>query len=139
MNALFPQLGELEASPAAGLPLYMDAAWDYERDAPVFAGGNPVTVSGLEAVKSWAWRAIRTARYRFSIFSWDYGCELDALVGQPYREDTKLQEAKRYVTEALTVNPYITSASVTAAAFSGDALHLTVELSTVYGKETIYV
>ena len=48
------------------------------------------------------------ARYRYPPLLLSYGCELEALVGQPYRADTRLSEAVRYVREALTVCPYIT-------------------------------
>ncbi|MGI6029758.1 MAG: DUF2634 domain-containing protein [Candidatus Heteroscillospira sp.] len=119
--------------------MYTDVLWDYQAGRPVWQGGNPVIVTGLEAVKSWAWRAIATARYRWPIYSWDYGCELERLVGQPYSADTKLSEAVRYVSDSLLASPYITACSVTNAAFDGGRLTMTVELSTVYGKEKLYV
>ena len=100
---------------------------------------EPVLVSGLEAVKGWAWRAVDTARYRFSHFSWAYGCELEALTGQPYQADTKRSEAERYVKEALLVSPYIREARVSDAWFEGSTLRMTVEISTVYGRERIHV
>ena len=137
--SLFP-LFSLPASGGAGeLPLYTDVAMDYDTGTPRWESGNPVTVTGLEAVKSWAWRAIATARYRWPVFDWSYGCELEALVGQPYQADTKRAEAVRYLQEALTVSPYITAARVTEIRFEGSTLHGVVELSTVYGKETVYV
>ena len=67
--------------------------------------------------------AVDTARYRFSHFSWSYGCELEALVGQPYTADAKLSEAERYVTEALLVSPYIREARVRDKRFEGSTLH----------------
>ena len=109
------------------------------RRGPLFAGGNPVVVSGLEAVKSWAWRAIQTARYRYSSFSWDYGCELESLVGKPYQAETKRSEAVRYVQDALLVSPYITACSVSDVTFDGSTLHMEVEISTIYGKEGFHV
>lgn len=112
---------------------------DYEAGRPVWESGNPVMVTGLEAVKGWAWRAIDTARYQYPHFSWSFGCELLALVGQPYRADTKLSEAARYVREALEVNPYIRDIQVSETRFEGSTLHLTVALSTVYGRTTLYV
>ena len=96
-------------------------------------------VTGLEAVKSWAWRAIKTERYRWSCFTWDYGCELESLIGQPYREDTRLSEAVRYVEEALTVSPYITAASASVEGFSGSTLQISVQVKTVYGEANIRV
>lgn len=136
---LFPMYQVPAAAETGALPLYADVKMDYEAGRPVWEGGSPVIVTGLEAVKGWAWRAVDTARYRYSVFSWDYGCELEALVGQPYRADTKRSEAERYVREALLVNPYIRSVEVSGVTFEGSTLHMTVELSTVYGKERLYV
>lgn len=138
MSALFPMFS-VPQNRAGALPLYRDVQMDFERGCPVWAGGEPVFVTGLEAVLGWAWRAIDTARYRFSVFSWSYGCELEALVGQPYRADTKRSEAERYVREALLVSPYIREVQVTGTAFEGSAIHIAVDLTTVYGRGSVYV
>lgn len=138
MRQLFPMFTTVEAQPAE-LPLYTDVAMDYERGIPRFSGGNPVLVSGLEAVKSWAWRAVKTARYRWSCFTWDYGCELEALAGQPYGQETRRSEAVRYVEEALTVCPYITGATARVEGFTGSTLAISVEIRTVYGRGEIHV
>lgn len=139
MTSLWPMFSAPTDRQTGRLPLYRDVLMDYEAGRPVWEGGDPVMITGLEAVKGWAWRAIDTARYQYSHFSWSYGCELEALVGQPYRADTKLSEAARYVREALEVNPYIRGAQVSDARFEGSTLHLTVALSTVYGRTTLYV
>ena len=138
MRQLFPMFTTVEAQPAE-LPLYTDVAMDYERGIPRFSGGNPVLVSGLEAVKSWAWRAVKTARYRWSCFTWDYGCELEALAGQPYGQETRRSEAVRYVREALEVCPYITSAQAVVEGLEGSSLHIRVVMRTVYGDGTLEV
>lgn len=122
-----------------GLPLYRDVKMDYERGRPVWAGGGPVFVTGLEAVRGWAWRAVDTARYRFSVFDWSYGCELEELVGQPYQENTKRSEAERYVREALLVSPYIREVRVTGVEFEGSTLHIAADMETVYGRGSINV
>ena len=139
MTSLWPMFSAPTDRQAGRLPLYRDILMDYEAGRPVWEGGDPVMVTGLEAVKGWAWRSIATARYRYLHFSWSYGCELEALVGQPYRADTKLSEAARYVREALEVNPYIRAAQISDARFEGSTLHLTVALSTVYGRTALYV
>lgn len=107
MSQLFPQFTPSTAAQTQDLPLYRDVRMDYEAGRPVWESGNPVFVTGLEAVKGWAWRALATARYRYSHFSWSYGCELENLIGQPYQAETKKSEAERYVKEALLVSPYI--------------------------------
>lgn len=137
--SLFPMYQMPEEPRTAALPLYTDVRMDYDRGVPVWENGNPVLVSGLEAVKSWAWRAIATARYRYPIYSWSYGCELESLTGQPYQADTKRSEAERYVRDALLVNPYIREVQVENTTFQGSTLHMTVALTTVYGKERLDV
>lgn len=138
MRQLFPFFPG-ETAESAALPLYRDVAMDYELGVPRFSGGEPVVVSGLEAVKSWAWRLIKTARYRWSCFTWDYGCELERLVGQPYRAETRRSEAARYVEEALTVCPYITAATATVEGLEGSTLRISVNMSTVYGKTDLSI
>ena len=131
---LFPIFSLPQSARTSQQPLYTDVAMDFETGMPRWESGNPVVVTGLEAVKSWAWRAVATARYRYASFSWDYGSELEALAGQPYQADTKRSEAARYVKEALLVSPYITSCTVRNVTFSGAVLHLSVEFSTLYGR-----
>ena len=139
MRQLFPIFAGTASTAPAQLPLYTDVAMDYEKGIPLFSGGEPVVVTGLEAVKSWAWRAIKTARYIYSCYTWDYGCELETLVGQPYRQDTRRSEAVRYVEEALTVCPYITSATARVERFEGSTLTVSVRMRTVYGEADLYV
>lgn len=136
---LFPMFSVPAAAQSTALPLYTDVAMDYDKGEPRWESGNPVIVSGLEAVKSWAWRAIATERYRWPIFTWSYGCELRTLVGQPYLAETKRSEATRYASEALMVSPYITSVTVKEVAFEDSTLHLEVEFESVYGKERLNV
>ena len=47
------------------LPLCREIAWDYVNNLPVFRRGEPVVVTGKEAVKVWIWKALHTARYRY--------------------------------------------------------------------------
>ena len=137
--SLFPMYTLPQQGQGGPLPLYTDVLMDYEAGRSVWSGGNPVIVTGLEAVKGWAWRAIDTVRYQYSVFSWSFGCELESLVGHPYRADTKRAEAERYVREALVVSPYIRRAEVLEVSFSGSTLHLSVSLDTVYGRARIDV
>ena len=71
------------------------------------------------------------------MFSWSFGCELEALVGQPYRADTKRSEAERYVREALLVNPYIKGVTQIGVDFQDSALSLRFKLTTIYGEVRI--
>lgn len=137
--SLFPMFPTPQGGQRELLPLYTDVAMDYDTGTPRWESGCPVTVTGAEAVKSWAWRAVATARYRWSCFGWDYGCELDRLVGQPYQADTKRSEAVRCVQDALLAFPYITACTASNVTFDGSTLHMEVEISTIYGREGFHV
>ncbi len=139
MNQLFPliDLPELDRSDTS-LPLARDIQWDPQTNQPVWQDGNPVWVTGLQAVVSWAARALSTVRGEKDIFSSDYGCDLMSLAGYPYSEQIRQSEAVRLVRECLTMNPYIKDVQQIAVELSGSTLQLSCTLQTVYGEVTIY-
>jgi len=116
------------------LPLCREIAWDYVNNLPVFRRGEPVVVTGKEAVKVWIWKALHTARYRYEIYSWAYGNEFESLIGQAYTPTLKEAEAPRYLREALTTNPYITSVTNIAVDFAGSRLAVSGRVETIYGE-----
>ncbi|MEA4893325.1 MAG: DUF2634 domain-containing protein [Peptococcaceae bacterium] len=130
---LFP-LTQPAAVPTSGdLPLYREVAWDYSNNVPLVRQGSPVYAEGKQAVLVWAWKALQVPRFRKEIYTRAYGCELDSLIGQPYSEDTKKAEARRYIREALLINPYITEVGNSRINFADGRLMVNVEISTVYG------
>jgi len=85
LKGIFPIVQpEAEAAAARPLPLCREAAWDFDSGTPVFSGGKPLTVAGAEAVKVWIWKALMTARFRHDVYTWDYGCEAEHLIGQAF-------------------------------------------------------
>ena len=116
------------------LPLCREVGWDFQRGVPRFRGGVPVEAAGKEAVKVWIWKAIRTPRFRYEIYSWAYGSEFETLLGQAYSDAVKTAEAPRYLRECLLVNPYITDVKDISVTF--EAAKLTVEGTavTIYGE-----
>ena len=104
--------------------------WGIEEKNPQFLNRNPVVVEGSAAVEVWVWHAIQAERYRYEHESWRYGCELNRLRGRSYQKGTVEAEAKRYVTEALLVSPYITAAEVTEMELEGAVLRF----EDIYGE-----
>lgn len=121
------------------LPLYREVKWDFEKGEPVFRGGEPVVVEGAEAIKTWVWKAIVTERARYEIYSWDFGSEVESLIGQPYTDELKRAEAVRYVREALEINPYITEVTAASVDFDNGVLTIDVTVDTVYGEVQAHV
>lgn len=121
---------------AAELPLYRDVDWDERGFAKLDADHEPVFVTGAPALRGWILRALRTRRYAEEPHTWQYGSELDRLIGMPWQRETRCAEAKRYITECLSVNPYITGVTVDGVAFTGTTLTVSCTVHTVYDDIT---
>lgn len=94
-------------------------------------------VEGLEAIKVWIWNVLHIPRYRFMIYSWDYGNELEELIGIGYSEEYIETEAKRMVEECLLVNEYINSISDFSIAIKNEKVNMSFIAETIYGDITI--
>lgn len=137
--SLFPIIQPQSVETPAELKLYKEVKWDFENNIPIFKNGSPVIVSGKEAVLIWVWKTLQTPRFRHEIYTWDYGCEVDSLMGQPYTEELKLSEAARYVRECLMINPYITDVTNITVSFVGETLNIGCTIETIYGEVKIDV
>jgi hypothetical protein len=117
--------------------LYQEVAWDFEKNKPVLENGTFKIVTGKEAVLSWAYRALQVNRYRLEMYSWDYGNELDKLIGSHYTHALTKAEAIRYIEECLLVNPFVKSLQNVNVDFEGSQLIITCTLETIYGNDTL--
>lgn len=140
MSGIFPivQPEAAEITPER-LPLCKEAAWDFNKGTPIFSGGKPLVVTGAEAVKVWIWKALMTARAHHSVYTWDYGSEVESLIGKPFTSEVKRSEAVRYVREALLGNPYIRAVRQVDVTFENDDLTICCEVETIYGEVRVYV
>jgi hypothetical protein len=99
--------------------------------------GNIVT--GLEAIKTWAYLALKTPRYRHLIYSWDYGNEIEDLIGQFVTQEYLDTEIPRIITDCLVINPFIKSISDIELTFKDDKLTGNFTINTDYGEGEISV
>jgi len=139
MADIFPFLQPEAVTAETTLPLAREIKWDFARNVPVFSGGVPVEVTGREAVAVWAWKALHTERFRWPVYTWDYGCEARSLIGQAYTEELKESEAARCVRECLLINPYISDVTDVTTDFADGLLTISCRLVTIYGEETLNV
>lgn len=65
-------------------------------------------IDDLEAVKQAVYIILKTERFDFPVFSWNYGFEGKKLIGKPF--ELVLLETERLITEALTQDDRITDA-----------------------------
>ena len=65
------------------------------------------TCDGLEAMKQVVYKILNTERYKYIIYSWNYGIELEDLFGEPV--SYVCPELQRRITEALVQDDRINS------------------------------
>ena len=114
------------------LPLYREIAWDFKNDHPLIENNEFKIVEMNDAISVWIYHAIKTYRYAFSIYSWDFGCEIDTLLGQNYTPAHTKAEVTRYIADSLMINQYILSIDKIIVDFDGDTLQVDVRVITVY-------
>ena len=136
--SLFPFISNIDnVKIDNSFPLYKEVAWDFEKDIPMLENGSFKIVEGNEAIKVWIYKAILTQRYEHSIYSWDYGSELMDLIGKPYTPELTKAEAKRYIKEALLINPYILEVNVLDIDFKNCLLSADIKVLTIYGESEV--
>lgn len=91
-------------------------------------------VSGLEAIMQWARIALSTDRYFYPQYSWNYGSDLNTLIGKNYEKDYIESEARRMIEEALTVHEDILGIDDFECTFEKERLKATFTIETTYGR-----
>jgi len=100
---------------------------------------NNNTVNGvvnkIDAMKQSIYLILQTERYDHIIYSWDYGVEINTLLGKSL--DFVKSEVQRHITEALVQDDRIKS--VTEFEFTKSGKKLTVQflVSTIFGEVEI--
>lgn len=123
----------------ASWPVPREYAWDFERGEFVRENGKMVVVEGREAIKIWIYKALLTARYQWPIYSWNYGSELETLIGSSYSPAATQSEAQRFIKECLLINPYIKSVHNLQTRFREDRLAIAFTAVTDYGEVSVDV
>lgn len=124
---------------AAALPMFKEYAWDFDNNDFLLNDGKTQIVEGLEALKVWIWKALKTPRYRYLAYTWNYGQELENLVGQELTPSVAQSEGKRYLEEALTINPYITGIKDVSFTQEGAKFNADFTVVTIYGEVSMNV
>jgi len=144
MESIFPFMDPQEVpveETETELPMAREWAWDFEKLDFKLKDGKMYQVEGKEAVKIWLWKLFMTARYRQVIFDWDYGHELENLIGQGYTQGYLNSEAERYVREAIEYNlkDYVTDVRNVNVSFDEGTLTIEFTAITPYGVVEVRV
>lgn len=140
MSEEFPFIGINTAVTEEDLPLYQEYAWNFDIDKFIYDdAGNHVLVEGNEAIKVWIYKALKTERFRYTAYSWQYGIELKKFIGKVMTAGERISEFKRAIIECLMVNPYIKSINSINITRDKTNIDCEIDLTTVYGELVINV
>ncbi len=94
-------------------------------------------VEGIEAVKVWIWFCLHTQRFRYPIYSWNYGADLEQYVGQSVTEEFLNADCEDEIREALLVNTYITDIDDFQVSFNNGRLSISFTAVTQFGNTEV--
>ena len=128
-----------ESITSSGTKSYM---FDFESGDFVVRDGKLIECDGIDAIKVWIEKILRTEKGRYSIYdNTEYGCHLeDLIIGNSYTAEFIEAELKREIEDALKQNSQITS--VTNFNITRNTNAITVTLEVVLndeGRNTISV
>lgn len=142
MSSEFPFIGAMRDIVAGDLPLFQEYAWDFERDRFLYdVNGRHILLTGNPALEVWIYKALKTERFEYLAYSWQYGIELKPFIGKVMGVQERYSELRRVITECLMVNPYIRSIdsfSITPEN-RAELIRVHITLTTVYGEVEINV
>lgn len=90
------------------------------------------TCDDLDAMKQAIYKILNTERYRYLIYSWNYGVELDELFGEPI--SYCIPEIERRITDALMNDDRIVGVTDFEFETKGRIVSTTFKVSTTFGE-----
>lgn len=111
-------------------------AFDFKTGDFVMKNGNPVVLTGIDALKLWIEKVMRTQSGRYSIYNGEqYGTNIeDLVIGKSYKFDFAESELRREIEEALLQHEDIKRVENFTAEKIGSVLNIEFTLLTVYGE-----
>ena len=94
-------------------------------------------VEGVDALCVWAYLALKAKRYRWVIYSWQYGEEYTNLIGYSFDEDYLYSEIKRYIEECLFINEHITGIEDLTVNQVNEMLYIRFRMITDVGSKEV--
>ena len=104
--------------------------FDFDSGDFVVRDGKLVECDGIDAIKVWIEKILRTEKGRYSIYSdTEYGCHLeDLIIGNSYTAEFIEAELKREIEDALKQNSRITSVTNFKITRNKNAITVTLEV-----------
>lgn len=110
---------------AVTLEPFREFEWDIETHEFVIRDGQVCILEGAPALKIWIYKTLLSQRGRYQAYTWNYGNDLDSLVGAAMTRDVISSEAKRITEEALYTNKHILNLKDFTAVLEDNQLNIT--------------
>ncbi len=111
--------------------------FDFSTGDFLVENGKITSISGLESLKMWITKVLKTEKYRFKIYNTDnvekYGATLTEIITSKYPIEFIKSEIQREITETLLKNTEIKEVSNFAFNRDRRVLNVTFNVKTVYG------
>lgn len=116
-----------ETQTSSGTKSYL---FDFENGDFVVRDGKLIECDGIESIKVWIEKILRTEKGRYSIYdNTEYGCHLeDLIIGNSYTAEFIAAELKREIEDALKQNPQIKSVTNFKITRNKNAITVTLEV-----------
>ena len=113
-------------------------AFDFKVGEFIMKNGSPVILTGVDALKLWIQKCIRTQLDRYSIYKGKrYGVNIeDLVIGKSYGLDFAESELRRELETALLLNEDIYSLSAFSIKNNKSVMTIYFKLITSYGEVT---
>lgn len=129
-----------ELTEAQASQVQFGRSWKFDFDAGEFIltpTGKVQETEDVDAWLEWCRKALHTARYRYLIYSRNYGHEFEDLIGRGLTREAIESEIKRIATECLMVDPRTAAVENFTFEWKEDAVYFTCEVSSVRGEAGI--
>ena len=132
--SIFPFISPemLENGQVSELPMFREYAYDFENNCLLLRDGNTYLVEGNEALRIWIFKELTTERFRYTAYDSAFGSEIHTLIGSSSHSDIVKSELKRFIIEALMVNPYISEISDFTFTQAKSGLQVEFTCTTIY-------
>ncbi|MED1642168.1 DUF2634 domain-containing protein [Brevibacillus agri] len=134
-----PQIAQLEmpateiTRQARSQTVHKTFLWDFQAGDFVLRDGKLVEVTGIEYIKVWIEKALRTVKDSLIYAGTGYGSEHHSLIGQNFHPDFSRAEYERMIREALLQNDAITQVANFKFTQDGERLSVEFDVTSIYG------
>jgi len=114
--------------------------YDFDQGDFVLRDGKLVPVEGLEALKVWIEKTLRTEKFKFDVYEGtEYGVQIEDLIGTSYPQSFIESELQREITNVLVEHPSINNVTNWSFQHDGSSLIVSFRIQSEYGPEEMEV